>query len=261
MKYGWKPDTPDSRDQYLISKQAAKKMPKSVDLSSKCPPAYQQGRIGSCTAQAIGGAYQYGLGKQKLRDCMPSRLFIYYNAREMENSVAIDSGAMIRDGIKSLNKLGVCPEKDWPYDDTPADPVTGLWLPNAKPAMKPTTTCYKNALKRRATSYSRVIQEINQLKGCLAEGFPFVFGFAVYESFENDITAKTGIVNMPLKSEAMLGGHAVMAVGYDDNTSRFKVRNSWGANWGQKGYFTIPYSYLIDSNLSDDFWTIRFVTG
>jgi C1A family cysteine protease len=196
-----------------------------------------------------------------LKDFMPSRLFIYYNARAMENSIAIDSGAMIRDGIKSVNRLGVCTEKEWPYDDTPADPVTGLWLPNARPSMKPTASCYKSALKRRITSYSRVIQEINQLKGCLAEGFPFVFGFAVYESFESDIIAKTGIVNLPLKSETMLGGHAVLAVGYDDNTSRFKVRNSWGANWGQKGYFTIPYSYLIDSNLSDDFWTIRFVTS
>ena len=261
MKYGWKPDTPDNRDQYLVSKQAAKSLPKSVDLSGKCPPVYAQGRIGSCTANAIGGAFQYGLIKQKLKNFMPSRLFIYYNERVMENSVATDSGAMIRDGIKSVNKSGVCAEVDWPYDDTPADELTGLWPKNAKPAMKPTATCYKNALKHKASRYARVIQEINQLKGCLAEGYPFVFGFSVYESFESDIVANTGVVDMPSKSEELLGGHAVMAVGYDDKTSRFRVRNSWGSGWGQKGYFTIPYAYLLDSNLSDDFWTIRMVTG
>jgi C1A family cysteine protease len=97
------------------------------------------------------------------------------------------------------------------------------------------------------------------MKGCLAEGYPFVFGFTVYESFEGVPIAKTGILNLPKKTEKVVGGHAVLAVGYDDTGARFIVRNSWGAHWGQKGYFTIPYSYLLNENLSDDFWTIRLV--
>src|SRR5260221_254225 len=93
----------------------------------------------------------------------------------------------------------------------------------------------------------------------LPKGYPFVFGFTVYESFESDAVAKTGKLNMPKKSEAVVGGHAVLAVGYDDKTKRFIARNSWGSSWGQKGYFTIPYAYLTNENLSDDFWTIRLV--
>ena len=97
------------------------------------------------------------------------------------------------------------------------------------------------------------------MKGCLASGYPFVFGFSVYESFEGDEVAKTGNAPMPNPQEKLLGGHAVLAVGYDDSQSRFIVRNSWGESWGMKGHFTIPYSYLLDENLSDDFWTIRIV--
>jgi C1A family cysteine protease len=90
---------------------------------------------------------------------------------------------------------------------------------------------------------------------CLTEGYPFVFGFAVYESFESPQVKRTGVVNMPKKGEVMLGGHAVMAVGFDQAKKRFLVRNSWGRNWGMSGYFTMPFEYL--ETLSADFWTIR----
>ena len=90
---------------------------------------------------------------------------------------------------------------------------------------------------------------------CLADGFPFVFGFTVYESFETLKVAQTGIVPMPKKSERTLGGHAVMAIGYDQKQKHFIVRNSWGPQWGQAGYFTMPYAYL--ETLASDFWTIR----
>ncbi len=100
-----------------------------------------------------------------------------------------------------------------------------------------------------------------QMKGCLASGYPFVFGFTVYESFESEDVAKTGVVPMPAHTEKVLGGHAVTAVGYDDAQQRFIVRNSWGTDWGMKGYFTMPYAYLTDSNLADDFWTVRLISG
>jgi C1A family cysteine protease len=95
------------------------------------------------------------------------------------------------------------------------------------------------------------------MRACLADGFPFVFGFTVYESFESDTVAKSGVLNLPKAKESAIGGHAVCAVGYDDAARRFIVRNSWGTDWGKRGYFTMPYAYLADRNLSDDFWTVR----
>jgi C1A family cysteine protease len=244
-RYGWIPDQPDERDHlYAAPPQFLLALPASTDLRKGCPGIYNQGQLGSCTANAIAAAIEFDRMRQKLRDFVPSRLFIYYNERAIEGTVSIDSGAMIRDGIKSVASQGVCPEPEWPYDI-------------ARFARKPSAQCYKDAKLDRAVSYQRLVQDLNQMKGCLASGFPFVFGFTVYESFESPQVAKTGQVQMPAAGEATLGGHAVMAVGYDDTQQRFIVRNSWGPNWGMKGYFTMPYAYLIDRNLSDDFWVIR----
>jgi C1A family cysteine protease len=248
--YGWKPDLPDHRDHtFAAPVQVLTELPPKVDLRPQCPTTvYAQLQLGSCTGNAIAGAVEFDLLKQKKEDFIPSRLFIYYNEREIEGSIDQDAGAMIRDGIKSVANLGVCPETEWPYDIN-------------KFTEKPSEQCYKDALKTRAQSYSRVSRSLNQMKGCLASGYPFVFGFSVYESFESDDVTKSGIVPMPgpASKDGLLGGHAVLAVGYDDSQSRFIVRNSWGDKWGIKGYFTIPYAYLLDENLSDDFWTIRIV--
>src|SRR5437870_7998594 len=197
LGFGWVPDLPDNRD-HLYAAPMAKlgPLPRKVDLRKHCPPVYNQGQIGSCTANAIAAAIEFDRKKQKLADFVPSRLFIYYNERSMEHSVPIDNGAQIRDGIKSVGKQGACPEREWSYDHTPA------------------------------------------------------------ESAE---VGKTGVLNMPAPKEGVAGGHAVLAVGYDDKAQRFTVRNSWGASWGKRGYFTMPYSYLLTENLSDDFWTIRLV--
>jgi C1A family cysteine protease len=246
--YGWRPDLPDQRDfVYAASRAVVKKLPVKVDLRKSCPPVYDQGNLGSCTANAIGAAYEFELIKQnKASDFMPSRLFIYYNERVIEHTVNSDNGAEIRDGVKSVNKQGVCPEKMLPYVID-------------KFAAKPSPACYKEALNHQVLSYQRVQRNIQHMKACLAEGFPFVFGFTVYDSFESAAVAKSGKLNMPTKTENTLGGHAVLAVGYDDPSKRFIIRNSWGSNWGIKGYFTMPYEYLTDGNLSDDFWTIRIV--
>ena len=260
--FGWMPDLPDNRDHlYAAPLAKLRVLPSKVDLRRQCPKVYNQGQIGSCTANAIAAAIEFDRKKQKLSDFIPSRLFIYYNERSMEHSVPLDNGAQIRDGIKSVAKQGACPETEWPYDDTPADSTTNLWPPGAKPAQKPPRSCYSDAKKFRAVSYQRVDRMLAQFKGCLADGYPFVFGFTVYESFESAVVGRTGVLKMPKPKEGVVGGHAVLAVGYDDQSQRFVVRNSWGRSWGQKGYFTMPYNYLLETNLSDDFWTIRLVEG
>ena len=215
-----------------------------------CGPAAaveNQGALGSCTANALVGNLEFLETQAGLPPIDLSRLFIYYNERAMEGTVNEDAGAAIRDGVKSLVNLGVCAEQKWPYVIT-------------KFSAKPPAACYQAGLKHQITSYHRILT-LQEMRQCLAEGFPFVFGFTVYESFESPAVAKTGTLNLPKPKEKTLGGHAVMAVGYHDNAKRFTIRNSWGADWGQQGYFTMPYAYLDNRNLSDDFWTIRGIEG
>jgi hypothetical protein len=204
--------------------------------------------VHNCTANAIGAAIEFDQMKQKLSDVfVPSRLYIYYNERSLEGTVASDSGAQIRDGIKTVASQGACHEALWPYDIT-------------KFADKPPTNCYDDGAKNKAVTYQRLVSTPTQLKGCLASGYPFVFGFTVYESFESQQVASTGHAPVPASGEKVLGGHAVMAVGYDDASQWFVVRNSWGTGWGMAGYFTLPYAYLSQQGLSSDFWTVRLVS-
>ena len=244
-RYGWIPDLPDSRDRLFQAPRSPRKLPPSVDLRSGCPPVYDQGYLGSCTANAIGAAVEFDQRKQKLANPFtPSRLFIYYNERALEGTIASDSGAMLRDGIKTVAAQGTCPEPMWPYLEVNF-------------SERPPATCYKVAKTHPAAQYSRLPHDLRQMKTCLAAGYPFVFGFTVYESFHSDSVASSGSAPMPDSSETALGGHAVMAVGYDDASSRLLARNSWGTGWGMGGYFTLPYAYVADNNLADDFWTIR----
>ena len=253
LYYGWIPDLPDHRDRkFSLLPPSTVDLPLQFDVRDgqkfPFPPVYDQGLLGSCTANAIAGAFEFELLKQGLKDFTPSRLFIYYNERIIENSVNTDAGAEIRNGIKAVALQGVCDEKEWPY-------VISEFT------KKPYESCYLKGLTNLATSYYRIDQDINQMKRCLADGYPFVFGFSVFPSFESARVTETGIVNMPLLGESVMDGHAVMAVGYDDTQKRFIVRNSWGPVWGMQGYFTIPYDYLINDGLAGDFWTIRLVSG
>src|SRR5437588_617378 len=172
--YGWNRDMPDGRDlMYAAPPEVVTKLPTKVDLRSHCPDVYDQGQLGSCTANAIGGALEFDQIKQGETPFTPSRLFIYYNERVIEGTVASDSGAQIRDGIKSVGNLGACHEDTlWPYDI-------------AKFADKPPQAAYGDGAQHRAVAYQRVARDLAQMKGCLASGYPFVFGFTVYASFES----------------------------------------------------------------------------
>ena len=254
-KLGWLPDLPDERDyvyQAPLKLRSASDFPDKVDLRKLCPPVQPQGPLSGCTAHALLAAVEYCKRFQGQKGTKRlSRLFLYYNERAMMNTIYSDSGAYLRDGVKCLNKQGVCLEKDWPYSSNTR--------PGAKYTQKPPKECYKAAEECQILSYWRVDPNLFNIRACLADKFPIVFGFSVYESFMSEEVSQTGIMPMPEKGEAMLGGHAVMAVGYDNERRLLLVRNSWGTKWGEKGYFWMPYDYITKTKNCSDFWTIRMV--
>ncbi len=248
--YGWKRDLPDYRDKkYSVPRHvSAIPLPNKVDLRTTgfLPPVYDQGELGSCTGNAIAAALEFDRKKQALDDWTPSRLFIYYNERSIENDIAQDGGAQIRDGIKAVATAGACKETTWPYVESQF-------------AVNPPQAAWDEAKLHEAVNYEALDQRLEILEGCLASGYPIVFGFTVYDAFESDEVAQSGVLNMPAPNEGQQGGHAVLLCGYDFDAKRFLVRNSWGPEWGQAGYFTIPYGYVLSPDLADDFWTIRVV--
>ncbi len=253
---GWQRDLPDHRDLlYSAPLAKLKALPAKIDLRKGCPPVYDQGGLGSCTANAIAAAVQFDRRKSKQKpDFVPSRLFVYYNERVIEHSTHYDAGAQLRDGIKTVAKQGVCPEMEWPYIDT-APPSEDAPFPKGAPAgQRPPKACYVDAKKFTASSYQRLQQTLSQMKGCLADGYPFVFGFTVYEKWYDSAST---VLPLPGAHEGVVGGHAVLAVGYDDKKQLFTFRNSWGSTVGEKGYFYMPYAYLTDASLASDLWTVR----
>jgi C1A family cysteine protease len=256
--YGWRPQLPDARDK-VYTARLKDLPPAEFDLRPSMPPVYDQGQLGSCTGNAIAAAMEYERDRQGLSEFVPSRLFIYYNERALEGTVSSDSGASIRDGIKVVNTDGVCPETMWPYD-------IGMFT------VKPPKRCYVTAESDKAVQYL-AIQTLGDLKDAIASKLSVVFGFTVYQSFESPAVAKTGVMPMPLRGEATVGGHAVVAVGYSDPKQQLIVRNSWGPSWGDGGYFYLPYEYVTGSKISadnspingaslaSDFWAIELVSS
>lgn len=226
-------------------------LPPKIDLRTlvTMPPAYNQGNLGSCSAQAIAGAIEFSQDKQSLPNYVPSRLFIYYYERAIQGTVDTDSGAMLPDGMAVLNGYGYVPETDWPYDIS-------------KFAVKPPDALMTIAAKAITSQYASVPHTMSDIKGALAQGFPLVFGIICYTSLESESVARTGIVPMPGRwMDRQIGGHAILLMGYDDSKKRFMFRNSWGPEWGDKGYGYLPYDYVMRPDLASDFWVIRQIVS
>lgn len=242
--YGWKPDKEDSRD--LLYRPKNSVLPSTLSLSGKMPLVLDQGKLGSCTSNAICNAFRFDEMKQNLPNIERSRLFLYYNERVIDGDVTTDSGASIRDGMKSVNSTGICSSDDWPYDIT-------------KFLVKPSDECYTKAKPNRSIRYQKVTQNLADMKTAILSGYPIIIGFKVYTSMENSTVAQSGDVPLPQSGEQILGGHAILLTGYDDQKKVFNFQNSWGESWGNKGYGTIGYEYVTNPMLSSDFWIMETI--
>jgi C1A family cysteine protease len=243
-KYGWVRGHKNINDVYHgFSTNAL--TPDAVDLRPKCPAIYNQLTLGSCVAHATAGAVEFDIIKNGGDAATPSRLFIYYNARDLDGTTSLDVGTTIHSGVKGASLFGACPEALWPYDVN-------------KFALKAPATCYSDAEKCRVADAKVmwVRHTLSDLRSALAAGYPLICGIAVYASFETPETMGSGVVKLPAKGETLLGGHAILIVGYDNAKQQFIFRNSWGPEWGDKGYGYLPYQYLLDPSMADEFCTV-----
>lgn len=253
-KFGWKRDVKNARDVKYTPSKLRVVFPPSIDLRPNCTaiPIYDQGNLSSCTANAACFAYRYTEMIQALPHIFsPSRLFLYYNTRDLMGTTNIDSGASLRDTMIAAETWGVCSEAAWKYDITQF-------------TTKPPQQYYDQAATAKVLTYMGVTQDLVSLKTALMEGNPIMFGFDVYSSFM--MIGSDGIMPIPAASDTIIGGHAVTIVGYDDSikfsstvSGGFIVRNSWGPNWGQEGYFYMNYDYALNPIHAGDFWIIKSV--
>jgi len=239
--YGCRRDTKDARDHMMPPR--AMRIPAAVDLRPHCPGVMDQGQLGSCTAHGITGALRYELMRAGRADVPLARLQLYYDERAIEGTIASDAGAEIRDGIKSANKKGVAHEALWPYRIK-------------KYRTKAPDSVYADARHCKALSYQRVEVNAAALRQAIALGHTPVIGVTLYDSFESEAVAKTGMVPMPAKHEASVGGHCMYVVGYGQKPGHFTVRNSWAADWGDKGDCYFPEAYLGSALYGSDYWII-----
>ena len=244
-KYHWVRDKVDSRDHpYQLTNKTQSNV---IDLRQYCSPIEDQGQLGSCTGNAIAGAIEL-LHKRQNRTLDISRLFIYYYERMFIGTVNYDSGAYIRDGIKACYTYGAPTENLWPYNISKFRTV-------------PPKEALIDAAKRKVTSYQRAA-DFNQVIDAISSGYPVTIGFSVYSSFDSPTVARTGIMPYPdTKKERLLGGHAVLLVGYNKNNNTFIARNSWGTSWGDRGYFYMPFQVIQNTSMSSDFWVIKSISN
>lgn len=246
--FGWNKDKEDVRDlKFSLPKLET---PKSIYLAHdyKLPPPYDQGELGSCTANAVAFLVHFNLLNKNVdiasNAFRPSRLFIYYYERVIENTVDLDSGAYLRDGIKAVANYGAPSEDLWDYDIK-------------KFSTLPSERAHRYGLKFKALKYEKIDNTNKSLLiNALMQGFPICFGLYVFTSFLSHEVEMTGIVPLPTGTDQVEGGHAMVIVGYREKDDSFVVRNSWGQSWGQGGYCRIPASYLTNSYYASDFWTI-----
>ncbi len=243
-RYGWKRDTPDFRDHLFLAPPTGS-YPPVIDNRGWDWGIYDQGQIGSCTANAVLSAFRNVRFRANKIDFDGSRLAQYYWARYIEGGQKSDSGAELRDAMKVLSKFGVAADFLWPYVES-------------KVLRGPPKSVSVAATSHKITGYQSVAQTEAAICGAVKANGNVVIGIAVYDSFESKTVANSGIVPLPSNTETLLGGHAMEVIGYDltGPTKTALVKNSWGTSWGQNGYCTIPLSYLTNPQLAGDFWTI-----
>ena len=230
---------------YQASQWQPDELPAFVDLRGHLTPIEDQGEVGSCTANALAGALEYLEKRTNGAEGRVSRLFIYWNERDVEGSADQDHGASLSDGIKVLKTDGACAEETWQYDK---DLVFE----------QPGDDAYDEAKDHTIDEAHRVKVDLHDMRHCLAEGYPFVFGLQVYDAFQVDGEKNRGVIRTPdPETHEHAGGHAMLCVGYSDKDQMFLVRNSWGPRWGAHGYCYIPYEYLANPDHCHDAWTIR----
>lgn len=254
--YGRRADLPDPRDRMFSVEHAhlaAMELPSSVDLRPRMrPKLFDQGALGSCVGNGTADAFAFCVRNQTHHAAyVPSRLFIYYGARQIEGSIASDAGCEIRDAIKVVAHQGAPHETLWPYRIS-------------RFAAKPPAKAYSDGALHQAITYARIdnAHDARQMLQALAGGFPILIGITVFDSFESTDASRTGIIPLPTPDEAVLGGHCMLVVGYTTDAKQgttFITRNSWGASWGDGGYCYLPGAYLIDPQLASDFWVLSAV--
>lgn len=216
-------------------------LPTATNILSKCPPIYDQGQLGSCTAFAIAkGAGEINEIKTSGNDVPLSALFFYYAERDADGDIDQDGGSTMTQGVNVLGSVGCAPEADWAYDIS-------------KFTQKPPAQAYADAGKFKVGG-STQIANLDDIKTAVAAGRPVVFGIRVYQSFES--IGSNGIMPMPKKGEQLLGGHAQCVVGYDDQKQTLLVRNSWGTTWGAQGYYQMPYAFVNKAGMVSDIWAV-----
>jgi C1A family cysteine protease len=213
--------------------------PSKVDLRADASPIYDQQDLGSCTAFAVGkGMREYLQVRNNEARTPLSALFLYYETRRLRNTTDTDSGATITDAMKAIATQGVAPEATWGYDI-------------AKFAVKPSTAAYA-AAKANKLGTGIQLAGLEDVKKALARKQPVVLGMRIYNNFRD--VGKDGKLAVPQQGDILVGGHAVTVLGFDNKAKVLIVKNSFGTEWGDKGYFYMPYAYFTPENVMD-IWT------